>query len=166
MSKTISIDTDAVLNAHKSGNVTEKKLLEKLHPELFKNDDYKKIDSLESALKWHGLTKADVKITLSKKLKKHEARKQASMYLDLIADAIRAGREVDYRKADQKKWYPWFTYKVPSGFGFSRTSYDYTTANTSVGSRRQFLTQEEAAWFGSQFIDLHRIELEGTPENN
>jgi hypothetical protein len=163
MAENVTITADQVREKHKAGNATEKKLLEALYPQLFKYEGYKKIDSLEAALKFLGLTKADAKITLSKKLQKHFTRKQASLHLDLIADAIRDGREVDYRNGDQKKWYPWFTYKVPSGFGFSGTDYADSYSLTYVGSRRQFLTHEEAEWFGKQFIELHRIELEGTP---
>lgn len=163
MAENININSDLIIKAYKEGNPTEKKLLEKLHPTLFKYEGYKKINSLEAALKFFGLTKADVKITVGKKLQHELKRIQTGVYLDLIADAIRNGREVDYRNKEQKKWRAWFTYNVPSGFGFSYTGYVSTRAGTGVGSRQEFLTSEEAEWFGTKFIDLHRIKLEGIP---
>lgn len=161
MGENVSIDSDVVLKAHKEGTAADKKLLEKLHPHLFKNEDFKKIDSLKAALKWHGLTEADVKVSVGKKMQHRYQQIQNGIYLDLIADAIRNGREVNPTDSNQNKWFPVFTYRVPSGFGFSCTDCDNSPANARVGARRKFLTSEEAEWFGRQFIKMHQIDQKG-----
>ncbi len=158
MAENVTINSDLVLKAHKDGSASDKKLLEKLHPNLFKNEDYKKIDSLKAALKWHGLTEADAKVSVGKKMQHRLNEIQNGVHLDLIAAAIRNGREVNPEDPSQAKWFPVFKYVVPSGFGFSYTIYGDSNSTTSVGSRRKFLTSEEAEWFGRQFIDLHHID--------
>lgn len=159
MAENISINPALILDAHKKGSPAEKKLLEKLHPQLFVNEDYKKINSLAAALKFHGLTEADTKIVFPKKLKHLEKGRQISLHLDLIAAAIRGGKNVNFADGTTKKWFPIFIHNVPSGFGFSHSGYDSSGTLTYVGSRRSFFTKEQSDWFGQQFITLHHIEL-------
>jgi len=71
-----------------------------------------------------------------------------------IAKVLKEGWEADYDNSNQEKWYPWFR-KTASGFVFACASYDWAHSHTDTGSRLCFPTEELAAFFGTQFIELH-----------
>lgn len=74
--------------------------------------------------------------------------------LKLIIKVINEGWYPNWKDSDEKKWWPWFI--VSSGFGFSTSSYDFTYANTIVGSRLCFASKEKSDYVAQQFIDLYK----------
>jgi hypothetical protein len=83
-----------------------------------------------------------------------EKATNAFVKLNIIAEALREGWRPDWKNGNQKKWFPHFEHGS-SGFGFSHSYYHYDYARTAVGSRLCFPTEELAAYFGTQFIDIH-----------
>jgi hypothetical protein len=59
----------------------------------------------------------------------------------------------DAYNTNQRKWYPWFNVSS-SGFGFSGAAYFYVIANTVVGSRLCFESEEKAIHAAKTFIKL------------
>jgi hypothetical protein len=74
--------------------------------------------------------------------------------LKIVVKAINQGWIPDWNDTDQRKWYPYFN--LSSGFGFSRTFYDYAITSTDVGSRLCFETDEKAEYAGQQFLNLYK----------
>ena len=61
----------------------------------------------------------------------------------------------DYDNRSQYKYFPWFVYNDnAAGFVYATTNYSASFANAHFGSRLCFKTDERAAQFGKQFIDL------------
>eukprot|EP01037_Dinobryon_pediforme_P011466 gene11466-11559_t len=76
----------------------------------------------------------------------------------IIAEAINEGR---IRKPG-KEWvyFPvWNLTEGSSGFGFSHTFYGLWSTDTTVGSRLEFFTRDNAKYFGENFMELHRDVL-------
>ena len=76
------------------------------------------------------------------------------MMLGIIAEAIQNGYKFKDNDPTEKRWFAIFDV---SGFGFSRTNFDYTGTHTFVGSRLSFPRQDMAEHFGKHFNDLHKI---------
>lgn len=74
--------------------------------------------------------------------------------LKLVVKAINQGWIPDWNNTDQRKWWPYFN--LSSGFGFSRSYYEYESAITDVGSRLCFETSEKSNYAANQFIDLYK----------
>ena len=80
--------------------------------------------------------------------------------LAVIRDAIVDGWEADYKNRNQRKWYAVFIYDSAStSFRFFVAAYDYTFASAGSGARLSFETEEQAIYFGEQFIDIHNEVL-------
>lgn len=73
--------------------------------------------------------------------------------LKLIARVINQGWIPDWDNSNQYKWYPYF--KLSSGFSFSDSSYYCAHANSAVGSRLCFESDEKATYAGKQFSDIY-----------
>ena len=74
----------------------------------------------------------------------------------LIAEVLNEGWKPNWDNSNEYKYYPWFDMRSKSGFGFSRTLYDYTHTHTYVGSRLVFKSEELAEYAGKNFIDVYR----------
>lgn len=146
---------------HSEGSIEQRRVLEQLFPKVF--HDWRTIKTIYDALRYHGLTESEVEVKVDNAPKGYQERLQATIYLDLICDAIRGNdAPIDYSNGDQKKFYVWLQYgAVASGFGFRRTSYDYAGTYTDVSARRSFLSEEKARYFGETFIELINKELIG-----
>jgi hypothetical protein len=70
--------------------------------------------------------------------------------LMIIFKAINNGWTPDWKNWDQYKYYPWFEV-LSSGFGFSRSGYNFTNTVTSVGSRLCTDTSKKAMYIAEQF---------------
>ncbi len=92
--------------------------------------------------------------------KKHGGYIQASYMLAIINEAWNKVDQFtpDYSNFNQKKWYAYFNYKG-SAFAFYESGYSYSFADSGSGSRLCFKSEEHAAQFGKQFIDLHNTVL-------
>ncbi len=68
--------------------------------------------------------------------------------------------EPNWNDEDQYKHFPWLevdaSEEAPAGLGFSDSHYDYSNANTRVGSRLCFKSREGALYAASQFEDLYK----------
>ena len=73
--------------------------------------------------------------------------------LKIVIGAINQGWVPDWDNTSQYKWCPYF--KLSSGFGFSGSDYDYASANTTVGSRLCFESEEKSNYAAKQFIDIY-----------
>lgn len=96
---------------------------------------------------------------VSKISQKHGGYIQASYMLAIINEAW---NKVDQFTPDyslnQIKWYAYFIYK-DSAFAFYGSGYSDSIARSGGGSRLCFKSEERAAQFGKQFIDLHNTVL-------
>lgn len=80
--------------------------------------------------------------------------------LCIIRDAIVGKFKADYSNGSQRKWQCWCIYDASlSAFRFADAYFDYTDANAGSGARLSFETEEQAIYFGEQFIDLHNDML-------
>ena len=79
----------------------------------------------------------------------------AAYKLLIIYKAINNEWKPDWSNWDQYKYYPWFEV-LSSGFGFSASTYGYDYANTGVGSRLCFESEEKAKYAGNQFLQLYK----------
>ena len=62
----------------------------------------------------------------------------------------------DFSDTEQEKWFPWFSYdKEAEVFVCANTGSTPANAYASVGSRLCFKTEERAAQFGKQFVELY-----------
>ena len=77
--------------------------------------------------------------------------------LKFIIRVINEGWKPDWNNTSQRKWYPWF--RLSSGFGFGGSDFIYDGADTSVGSRLCFETEEKSEYVAKQFIDLYETFL-------
>lgn len=83
----------------------------------------------------------------------------ARLKLILIAKVLRGDWEPDFSNSNQQKWIPIFKFSAGSGFDFSYSHYYCAYANSDVGSRLCFPSEELSDYFGKQFIELHRAHL-------
>ncbi len=91
---------------------------------------------------------------------KEEEALNAVKMLWIIAKSLQGNFKADFGDSKQKKWRPWFVWDAnKSAFVFSDTGYAYDYANANVGVRLVFETEKIAAYFGTQFIDLHNKVL-------
>jgi hypothetical protein len=74
--------------------------------------------------------------------------------LKIIIRAINRGWTPDWNISDERKWWPYFN--LSSGFGFSRSAYDYVHSSTTVGSRLCFESEEKSDYCATQFLDLYK----------
>ena len=104
------------------------------------------IDSYEAA-----------KTYLGEDAKNHKNALCALLELIVIAEAWNKqdGFVPDFSNDDQYKYYPWFMYNdKAAGFVYANTGNTAIFAHAIVGSRLCFKSEERAAQFGKQFIDL------------
>jgi hypothetical protein len=73
--------------------------------------------------------------------------------LKVIIKAINEAWIPDWTNTNQMKWFPWFY--LSSGFGFSRSYFNFDDSAASVGSRLCFETEEKSDYAARQFIDLY-----------
>jgi hypothetical protein len=74
--------------------------------------------------------------------------------LKVIAKALNEGWTPNWDDTNEKKWWPWFN--LSSGFGFGHSGYGCTSANTDVGSRLCFKSEELSDYCATQFVDLYK----------
>jgi hypothetical protein len=74
--------------------------------------------------------------------------------LKVIAKAINNGWVPNWNDKNQYKWFPYFN--LSSGFGFSRSYYYCTAADSIVCSRLCFETNQLSSYVGQQFEDLYK----------
>jgi hypothetical protein len=73
--------------------------------------------------------------------------------LKILTRAYNQDWPFDAYNTNQKKWYPWFEV-LSSGFGFSFTVYICDGADSDVGSRLCFESEEKAIHAGKNFTRL------------
>ena len=114
-----------------------------------KKFDYKTIKTFEDACAKCGI---DPTALPELSMIPEELRKPilAAYRLMIIYKAINNGWVPDWGNFNQWKYYPWFRV-LSSGFGFSRSYYDYDAANTTSGSRLCTDTEEKAEYMAKQF---------------
>lgn len=84
--------------------------------------------------------------------------------LKVVVKAVNNGWQPDWNKTDQRKWWPWF--RLSSGFGFSVSDFDCVSADSGVGSRLCFQTEEKSDYTAKQFIELYKDFITIQPESN
>lgn len=97
---------------------------------------------------------------VSKISQKHGGYIQASYMLAIINEAWNKVDQFtpDYSNSNQRKWHAYFIY-TGSAFAFYCSSFGNSDAGSGGGSRLCFKSEERAAQFGKQFIDLHNTVL-------
>ncbi len=136
-------------------SATEKKLLEKIFGKEPFTPKTNRPVSFEAALETFKKMKfKDAYYLKLQKLK--SADFNAIDKLVVIARIIQGAWQANWRDGNEKKWWAYFLWNYSSsGFGFSRTYYDYEHTYTHCGSRLCFPNSEDAEYFGKQFIDIH-----------
>lgn len=113
-----------------------------------------KVDSFEAALEFLGRENNACMYGISDK---HVKALVALNALFTIAEAWNKADNFvpDFSNSNQWKWFQWFTYSDDvAGFVFADTFKTATSAYAHCGSRLCFKSEERAAQFGKQFIDL------------
>lgn len=113
----------------------------------------KKIKTFAQACKVKGINPKELP-SVSMLPKRHQKAIIAFYMLTIIAEALNGDWKPNWNNWSQSKYYPYFT-KNQSGFGFSRTYYDYWITSTFVGSRLCFKSREIAEYAGTQFKKLY-----------
>ena len=126
MSETITTSKENILKAHSEANRKGKKLLEDLYPKLFIKDIKTQINSYKDACIYLG-KECDESVSASEKIK-------------TIIKAFNQGWVADYSNSDQYKYYPYWIYKVGSGFSLHCVGNELTT--TTVGAPFVFEKRE------------------------
>lgn len=115
-------------------------------------------ESYEAACAYHGVQPEDCLPVFSEKapewLKIHMTTEAKLL---VIAEAIRQGR---IPKPGERMYFPVFfkdPYNNHASFGLAGTNSDFWNSTTNVGERHEFFTREDAAFFATQFISLHKI---------
>lgn len=94
---------------------------------------------------------------LGEDAKSHQKAMSALGQLIVFAEAWNKqdGFVPDYSNSDQYKYFPWFVYnKEVASFVSEGTTHTASNASVNMGSRLCFKTEERAAQFGKQFINL------------
>lgn len=112
-----------------------------------------KINSYDAAIKYLGLRD---NWETSRSLEAHQKAMTAINKLIIIAKAWNKADEFvpDFDNSDQRKWFSVFTKQDTAGFVSADARYTATYASAGIGSRLCFKSEERAAQFGKQFIDL------------
>jgi len=126
----------------------QKEMVTEFGEEFFKEEGYESIKTFDDACRAIGTTEKEFNekfSTLGLDIDTFNYEK-----IKVVAKSINNGWVPDWSNRNQYKYYPWFEV-LSSGFGFSSTTYDYTAASTTVGSRLCFESSEQAKYAGTQF---------------
>jgi hypothetical protein len=155
--ETIEIKKANAITAYKNADKSGKKLIADLVGE--KNlitDIRERVKTFEDACEVNG---EDADSLIDKWARSGDSVDEiANKKLKRIAKALQQGWKADYSDGSQRKWYPWFVWER-KGFRFSDSHCAYGRANTTVGPRLCFATEELARYFGEQFIEIHNEHL-------
>lgn len=147
------------IRAHRNGGKEVKTTLENIFgAEIFNQDPTERIKTFEDALAELNLKREDVLPYLDPKTPR-QVRANAREMLDVIAEALRNGIELDFNDSSQKKWRVWFEKRSGVGFVVADANAYWSNARTDVGSRLSLQDEKTALYFGNQFLDLHNIVL-------
>lgn len=148
-----------VLLAYRNANSETKTTLENIFgADIFNQDPTGRIKTFEDALAELNLKREDVLPYLDPKTPR-QVRANAREMLDVIAEALRNGIELDFNDSSQKKWRVWFEKRSGVGFVVGFAYCDDTYTGTGCGSRLSLQDEKTALYFGNQFLDLHNIVL-------
>jgi len=126
-------------------------LEESFGKEFFDEKEFEKIKTFADACKSCGTTEKE----FNERFSKLGLSDDTLCYekLKIVAQSINNGWIPDWNNSTQKKWWPWFN--LSSGFGFSASNYDYTFADSLVGSRLCFESSEKSDYAANQFLELY-----------
>lgn len=120
------------------------------------------IESLEQACERRGWDAKTVIPDLSCYPEKHRAALQAAAEMILITDASRE-KDPDWNDRDERKWTGWMDMEVdrnnPSGFRLRDVGSDNTFADTGLGSRLCFESEEDATFHFTRHLDRMRAMM-------
>ena len=116
-----------------------------------KHTDFK---SVEDCLKYKGINSDELDAHFAWMPEHRRVHSKMQFILETVVECINGGWVVDWSNTKQKKWYVFFSISS-SGFGFSYACYDCEAADTSVGSRLVFESEEKAAYAAKIFIKLY-----------
>jgi hypothetical protein len=125
-------------------------LVETFGRECFHKRKYDDIKTFDDACEELGLTQEDLLNIKNTDTPDEVAYKK----LKIVIKAINQGWIPDWNNSNQRKWWPYFS--LSSGFGFSDAYYSYDFANSTVGSRLCFESEEKATYTANQFLDLYK----------
>lgn len=156
--ETVNVKKQNVLEAHKVADKAGKKMLESLFKDLLQNV-MDRIKNYEDACIDQGI---DPKENLPWKnpVNSDQVYDNTMVELRTIAKSLKGNTKVNWADPTERKWRPWFEFNSKSaGFGFSRSYYVDSSADSGVGSRFCFPTEELSTYFGTQFLDKHNAVL-------
>ena len=132
----------------------KKELEEKFSKDLFLLKVFEKIKTFEDARKCVEISDNVKNLLEYNGIDRDMISSQAHAKLIIIAKAINNGWKPDWNNTDQRKWFPVFI--LSSGFGFVGSDYNYAYANSYVGSRLCFQSEEQSDYAGTQFIEIYK----------
>jgi hypothetical protein len=118
-----------------------------------------KIKSFEDACAALGLDPSKLPI-VDALPEKHQKAIVANYKLIIVAEALNEGWEPNWNNYSEWKYFPWFevdaSEEVPSGVGFSDSSYGGSASDAALGSRLCYRSSELALYAGEQFNELYK----------
>ena len=108
--------------------------------------DFKKIKSLEAALKVKGLTMAIIAAMFANVPEEDRQEQILAYALNKGEDVINGDEKLDWTNTDQPKYWIWWDIvkKASGGFGLSLSDVRYAYTNAHVGARRHYASREKA----------------------
>lgn len=145
-----------LVEAYQNESQENKNFLEKLlGAEFFKIPVIEQKLSFEDICAQRGDNPIDI-IPYSEPKNKRQKYLNDIAMLDYIAEFLQQGYVADYGNSNEQKWFPYFNYNTEtSGFGFSYSLCDCSSAIALCGSRLALPTEELSNYFGTQFIEIH-----------
>jgi hypothetical protein len=159
MSKEITQSEEKIIAAHKAADTKGKQMLEGIYgAELFVQDAWMQIDSVEAACKVMGHTyAAKFSAQATKGLLPHEVALRMLMCVAAAINKLTAVK-IDMLDANQRKWYCWYNViakkKGVSGRGLSLGAVRYAGTHSTVGPRPYVGSEAAARHIAEQFNDL------------
>lgn len=117
-----------------------------------------KIENFLKACKLLKLNSKTCIPNVSKMPKYLQAHTIARAKLEIIAEASRAGVELDYDNYSQYKWFGYFLLNKP-GFRFYAVNYDVTFSGSAGGPRLCYLSREDAEYHCKKHIALYKAAI-------
>ena len=125
-------------------------LAEAFGEECFKKRNFSDIKTIEDACDEAGISHDSIFDSA-----KDSPDEIAYKKLKVVVKAINGDWVPDWSNSNQYKYYPYFKV-LPSGFGFSASTYGTTDSGTFVGSRLCFESREKSDYAAKQFNDLYK----------
>ena len=152
--KKVEIYQSDAEKAFSEGSQSDKNLLTRLMPDIFKRKITDHVKTLDDALQiYKPSTNALIMLSYSG-VDEDCLATRSFLEATIICDVLNEGWKPNWDDSNERKWNPVFDMRA--GVGFSRSHYDYWRTSTNVGSRLCFKSEELAKYAATQFVDIYK----------